>query len=52
LVGSGDEFGSGRSGALLGTPFLFDVLGAVGDFVVEGLNFPSEGNVLRVSCVD
>jgi len=33
---------SGRSGALLGTSFLFDVLGAVGDFVVEGLNFPSE----------
>jgi len=37
---------------LLGTSFLFDVLGAIGNFVVKRLDFPSEGNVLRVSCVD
>jgi len=37
LFGSSHKLGDGGSGALLGTSFLFDVLGAIGDFVVEGL---------------
>ncbi len=48
LLGSGDEFGGGGSGALLGPSFLFDVLGAVGNFVVEGFDFPGQVKVLRV----
>ena len=45
---SGDEFAGGGGGALLGAAFLFDVLGAVGDFVVEILDFAGEVEILRV----
>jgi hypothetical protein len=48
LFGSGDEFGGGGSGALLGAAFLFDVLGAVGDFVVDGFDFAGEVEILRI----
>jgi hypothetical protein len=44
----GDEFGGRGSGALLGAAFLFHVLGAFGDFVVEGFDFAGEVKVLRV----
>jgi len=48
LLGSGDKFGGGGRGTLLRTSFLFDVLGAVGDFVIYGLDFPGEEKVLRI----
>jgi len=37
LLMGGDEFAGGGGGALLGAAFLFDVLGAVGDFYHRGL---------------
>jgi hypothetical protein len=45
---SGDEFAGGGGGALLGAAFLFDVLGAVGDFIIEGFDFSGEVKILRV----
>ena len=33
---------------MLGASFLFDVLGAVGDFVVDGFDFAGEVEILRV----
>ena len=47
---SGYDFGGG-SGTLLGAAFLFDVLGAVGDCVVDGFDFAGEVEILRISCV-
>ena len=51
LLLSGDEFGGGGGGALLGAAFLFDVQGAVGDFVVEVFDFAGEVEILRVFSV-
>jgi hypothetical protein len=51
LLLSGDEFGDGGGGALLGAALLLDVLGAVGDFVIDGFDFAGEMDVLRVLCV-
>ena len=48
---SGDEFAGGGGGALLGAAFLFDVLGKLGNLVVEVFDFASEMDILRVFCV-
>jgi hypothetical protein len=47
LLGSCVEFPGGRGGAL-GTAFLFDMLGAIGDFVVDFLDFECEVKFLGV----
>jgi len=44
LLGSRDEFAGGG----LGSPFLFDVLGGLGDFVVYVLDFAGEVKIFRV----
>lgn len=36
---------------MLGAAFLFDVLGAIGDFVVEAFDFQSETEILGMLCV-
>jgi hypothetical protein len=47
LLRGGDEFG----GTLLGAPFLFDVLGALGDIVVDFFDFASEMKILGIVLV-
>jgi hypothetical protein len=51
LLGRCDEFGGGGGGALLGAPFLFYVLGALGDFVIDRFDFPGKVKIFRIPCV-
>jgi hypothetical protein len=48
LLGSCYEFAGGDSGALFGSPFLFDVLGALRNFVIDRLDFSSEMKIFRI----
>ena len=48
LLGSGDEFAGGGGSALLGPRFLFDVRRALGNFVVDVLDFAGELKILGI----
>ena len=50
LLRGGLKFPGGGGGAL-GAAFLFDVLGAIGNFVVEALDFQSETKILGMLCI-
>ena len=51
LLGCCDELAGGGSGALLRSPFLFYVLGVLGNFVIDLFDFTSEVKILRILCV-
>ena len=48
LLWSCDKFTGGGSGALLRSSFLFNVLGTLGNFVIDVFDFSSEVKVLRI----
>jgi hypothetical protein len=48
LLGRGGKLCGGGGGALFGAAFLFDVLGAVGDFIVEGFDFAGQGKIVGI----
>jgi len=51
LLGGCDESAGGGCGALLRSSFLFHVLGALGNFVIDLFDFPSQVKILRILCV-
>jgi uncharacterized membrane protein YfcA len=50
LLGCCDEL-AGGGGALLRSPFLFYVLGVLGNLVIDLFDFPSKVKILRILCV-
>ena len=48
LLGGCDELAGGGSSALLRSPFLFYVLGILGNFVIDRFDFPGKVKILRI----